>query len=93
MRAAARLWCVTLSLVLSAGAARADPYDFKLYKLGSTFQGGTNYDVAANARYRVVMRQLAAAVTAVNRQACCGRSSPASRGGSAEVMARAGGMS
>jgi hypothetical protein len=61
-------WARTLALgiALVAGQAAADPYDFQLYKLGNTFQGGTNYDIHANARYRIVMRQLAAAITAVN---------------------------
>jgi hypothetical protein len=57
---------LTLGMALCAGAALADPYDFKLYKLGSTFQGPADYDLAANAKYRMVMRQLAAAVTATN---------------------------
>ena len=57
---------LAVALALCAGTAAADPYDFDLYKLGNTFQGGTNYDINANARYRVVMRQLAAAMTAVN---------------------------
>src|SRR5688572_6737559 len=56
----------TLALALASVTALADPYDFELYKLGNTFQGGTGYDVAANAKYRIVMRQLAAAITATN---------------------------
>lgn len=55
-----------LACALGCAAASADPYDFRLYKLGNTFQGGKGYDLAANAKYRIVMRQLGAAVTAVN---------------------------
>lgn len=55
-----------LAAALAATPALADPYDFQLHKLGNTFQGGTNYSVDANARYRIVMRQLAAAISSVN---------------------------
>ncbi len=50
-------------LVAAAATASADPYDFKLYKLGNPVMGGTNFRASANGNFRVFARQLAAAMS------------------------------
>ncbi|MBL8956312.1 MAG: hypothetical protein JNK82_36400 [Myxococcaceae bacterium] len=65
-----------LVLLTFATVASADPYDFRLYKLGNPqcgelsgmpcagVPGGTNFRATANGNFRVFVRQLAAALTA-----------------------------
>ena len=61
---------VTLAVLFSTAAwAQADenfPYDFRIAKLGNPQPGGTDFDLRANANFRVFARQLAAAMTSVN---------------------------
>jgi hypothetical protein len=51
--------------VLVAGAAFADPYDLRIYRLGNPMQNGTGFTPAANANFRVFARQLGAAMSSV----------------------------
>lgn len=66
MRAASIRGALVLGAVLLGGAALADPYDFKLAQLGNPYAGGTNADPLANARFRAVMKQWAAAISGIN---------------------------
>lgn len=52
--------------LLLASAASADPYDFQIADLGNPYQGGFNYQPAANGNFRYFARQLGAALTSVN---------------------------
>lgn len=52
-----------LALCALATAASADPYDFRLYKLGNPNKDAAAFNPSANGNFRVFARQLAAAMS------------------------------
>jgi|CXWL01.1.fsa_nt_gi hypothetical protein len=57
---------LSLTLLCVSGTAWADPYDFRIYRLGNPFPGSTTFDSASDGNFRVFARQFAAAMTSVN---------------------------
>ncbi|MBX7096072.1 MAG: hypothetical protein K1X89_00030 [Myxococcaceae bacterium] len=58
-------WSLLVGALLGA-VAHADPYDLRIYQLGNPAKDGFNYSAQANGNFRIMARQLAAAITSVN---------------------------